>query len=105
MTFDEQCVDFWENHLHKGMKSQGKPKTFEALAKALKMATYEKICEGIPPYVMHKPDWKAFCMASVYLNQQRWTAEYEDANPFSERLTATQALERNGNVIAMKGKS
>lgn len=92
MTFTEICDDFWAR-LPKGMKSQGRPKTFEALAKALKVASYEEICGGLEQYIRHKPERQYFCMASVFLNQQRWTAEYDDTpGEFGHRQTATEAL-------------
>lgn len=84
MTFTEICADFWDNRLPQGMKSQGTPKTFEALGKALKIASYEEICAGLVRYIEHKEDWRAFCMASVFLNQQRWTAEYPEPNPCAD---------------------
>lgn len=92
MTFPETCADFWANHLPQGMKAQGKPKTFEALGKALKETTYEKICAGLVEYINHKPEDQRYCMASVYLNQQRWTAEFETSNEFGKRMTAREAL-------------
>ncbi len=92
MTLTETCADFWDR-LPKGMKSQGRPKTFEALAKALKVANYKEICAGLEQYIRHKEDWRAYCMASVFLNQQRWTAEYDDTpGEFGHRQTATEAL-------------
>ena len=78
MTFTETCTDFWANRLPQGMKAQGKPKTFEALANALEITTYEVICEGLVAYIDHKPEDQRYCMASVFLNQQRWTAEYSE---------------------------
>ncbi len=92
MTFTETCADFWANRLPQGMKAQGKPKTFEALEKALKETAYEEICTGIDEYIKHKPEDQRYCMASVYLNQQRWSAEYEQSNEFGKRMTATEAL-------------
>lgn len=88
MTLDEMMDDFWDNHLPKGMKSQGRPKTREALEKALKVASYATICAGLRPYVKHKPHDQQYCMASVYLNQQRWTAEYDEPTiekPYEQR--------------------
>ena len=75
------------------MKAQGTPKTFEALGKALKITTYEEICKGLAEYIKRKEDWRAYCMASVFLNQQRWTAEYENTpGEFGHRMTTDEAL-------------
>ena len=92
MNFAEICTDFWANKLPQGMKAQGKPKTFEALQKALTVASYEEICAGLIEYINHKPEDQRYCMASVYLNQQRWSAEYEQGNEFGKRMTATEVL-------------
>ena len=76
MTFEQTCADFW-SMLPAGMRGQGKKATFTALGKALDAAEYDEITKGLQRYIKHKEDWRAYCMASVFLNQERWTAEYE----------------------------
>ena len=72
----------------------------KAYAKALTLATHEEIMEGLERFIKEEP-WHGeirFCPhPASWLNAGEWMNEYaEDSNPFGERLTATQALERNG---------
>ena len=63
--------------------------------------THEEIMEGLRRFVKAQPwdDIKFCAHPTTWLNQGRWEDEHEISNPFGERLTATQALERNGTKL------
>ena len=95
--------DFWaDKRIPREMKRCGKPPVRKALGKS--NVDPEDILRSLPLYASGKPDNQAFCHLSTYINQERyeiWLDPEQQSNPFSERLTATQALERS-NVVALK---
>lgn len=97
--------DFWaDKRIPREMKRCGKPPARRALEKS--PALHEDILASLPFYAA-ATDSQYLCHLSTYINQERheiWNDPEQHTNPFGERLTATQALERNSNVIAMQGK-
>lgn len=93
---------FWPEWPDKQNKKLARVRCEAALKRG---AEPDKVMAGLRQYINNKPDWKAWMHATTFFNGDRWEDEHEDSNPFGERLTATQALERNGNVIAFKEES
>ena len=66
-----------------------------AFEKARKIATLEELIDGRKKYAAEKitTETQYILLPATWLNGEGWADEYEpDPNPFSERLTATQAL-------------
>ena len=87
---------FWnDKRIPREMKRCGKPPARNALAKF--KDDPENILASLPFYAA-ATDSQYLCHLSTYINQERheiWNDPDQHTNPFSERLTATQALERN----------
>ena len=94
--------DFWTDpRIPREMKRCGKPSVRKALEKC--RDDPEEILRSLPLYASGKPDNQDFCHLSTYINQERyeiWLDPEQQSNPFSERLTATQALERKLRIVA-----
>ena len=74
-VFEEQFKAFWT--LYPNHKA-GLPKTKDAFKKALKVASFETIMNGLNQWV-NSSDWKKengryVCFSTKFLNQQLWTA-------------------------------
>ena len=95
--FDE----FWaDKRIPREMKRCGKPPVRKALAKV--NADWEEILSSLPLYASGKPDYQDYCHLSTYINQERyeiWLDPEQQSNPYGERLTATQALERKLRIV------
>ena len=69
--------DFWNVYPRKIAKGAAR----KAYEKALKLTSHESLMTGVKNYVAHleklKPEKRFVCHASTWLNQERWTDEYE----------------------------
>ena len=77
----------------------------KAFAAARKIASLEELIEGRKRYAKEKQgvERQFLKLPATWLNKECWADLYEaDPNPFSERLTATQVLERNNVVRIVK---
>ena len=94
---------FWnDKRIPREMKRCGKPQARKALAKF--KDDPENILASLPFYAA-ATDSQYLCHLSTYINQERheiWNDPEQHTNPFGERLTATQALERNNVVRIVK---
>ena len=95
--------DFWnDKRIPREMKRCGKPPARKALAKF--KDDPENILASLPFYAA-ATDSQYLCHLSTYINQERheiWNDPDQHTNPFSERLTATQALERVNGLRIVK---
>lgn len=87
------------------VRKQARGRARVAFEKARKVATLDELIEGRKRYAEHvegkERNW--IQLPATWLNGEGWADEFEsDPNPFSERLTATQALERNNVVRIVK---
>lgn len=75
---------FWPA-LPKAMRRCGtkipRTKFVEARERGVDLQT---IMDGLEAYKKHKDSYADWCMASTWLNQERWTAEYDDGIDFGK---------------------
>jgi hypothetical protein len=92
--------DFWaDKRIPREMKRCGKPPAKKALGKSA--ADPEDILASLPFYAA-ATDSQYMCHLSTYINQERheiWNDPEQHTNPFGERLTATQALDRKLRIV------
>ena len=91
---------FWKRY----PKKRERPLARKAYEGALLIATHEEIMEGLERFIK-EDEWKGdthFCVyPERWLKRERWSDEYEDGpNPFGERLTATQILDRKLRIVS-----
>ena len=64
---------FWQVYPHRIAKGAARI----ALARALQKTTLDVILTALESYKRHKPEDRAWCHASTWLNQERWEDEWE----------------------------
>ena len=77
----------------------------KAFTQARRKVSLEELIAGRHKYAKQvvATERRFIKLPASWLRAECWADEYEpDPNPFSERLTATEALERN-NVVKLKG--
>ena len=85
-----------------GMRRCGRKEGERAFNRAMKETSLESFETGLRAYISGKEDWRAWVHFTTFCNQNRWEVEaedYDEGNPFRERLTATQALNRHLKLV------
>lgn len=80
---------FWKSYPHKVAKLAAQ----RAWLKAVKVATFQEIMEGVERYKLNKPDHIDFCHPATFLNSGRWMDE--PAEPSNPKLSPSMAAMQN----------
>lgn len=101
MTEDE-FQTFWKAYPLK--IARGAAKT--ALARALKKTDMQAILNAIQIYIRCKPEDRAWCHASTWLNQERWADEWEPPETIKPEpiVRSARNLEELKQYLAEVGK-
>lgn len=81
MTKEEQFEIFWASYPNKKAKADA----LKAFKAAIKVASLEKILEGITRYVANKPEWQAYKYPASWLRAGSWDDEWEPQQPKAPR--------------------
>lgn len=73
MTREDHFEAFWRAY----PRRIGKGAARNAFQKAIRKTDLETMLTAIEAYVQHKPSWQDFCHPSTWLNQERWSDEWE----------------------------
>lgn len=77
MTKEEQFEIWWKSYPRRVAKGNAR----KAFAKAIEKASMEELLDGITRYVANKPGYCDYAHPASWLNAERWTDEYEVAQP------------------------
>lgn len=70
---DAEFETFWQHYPHRIAKGAARL----AFVRALRKTTLDVILAALESYKKHKPEDRAWCHASTWLNQERWEDEWE----------------------------